>query len=388
MKKAVWFFMVCLLILMTTASSALAETLGFGYVNADNVAIRRGMGGKVIGRLPKDTCVWIKDTRTDNTGALWYEINAGVHENYSNYDYYGWMKAEFVDAGDALWYDVVSFQAAGNGIIVLRKDGTAQSGGGAVIAKDSSGWISLRHWLEGISGIHSVGVCDLGMENYAIDWKGKRYSTAASDDTSREKIRVSGGRYWTFSISTDNQLMMGDCDFSWVWPRQIRSEQLSHVIAIDDSFCRVLFLIDDGKLLVGRHLEDQFNMPEPDWENWTDLISIEASAANFADPHGRYYSVYAGVRKDGSVIAAPEILEDMIGNWQNMQKIVVAGTWVLGLRRDGTVITVGSNAPDVSGWTGITDVDAGYDYCVGLKENGTLIFAGDHVFIGDGHDRR
>lgn len=389
MKKFVIRVVLCtVLILAAAVSCTAAETLGFGYVNANDVAVRRGMSGKVIGRLPMDTCVWIKNAGTDSNGVLWYEINAGVNQNYTNIDYSGWMKAEFIDAGDALWYNVTSVRAAGNGIIVLRKDGTAQSAGGLVISKDGSRRVSLRHWLDGISGIASVGVCDLSLENYAIDSSGVCYSTAAADDRDRYRIRVAGGRYWPFFITADDQLLTGNYGFSWVWPRQVTPEQLSHVVMIDDSFSRVLFLMDDGSLLVGCHMDDESVMPEPDWESWTGLISVEAAAANFTEPHARYYSVYAGVREDGTVLAVPEIMNDLIGSWQGMRKIVVAGSWILGLKQDGTALTAGTGAPDVSGWTGITDIDAGYDYCVGLKENGSLVFAGEHVFCGEGHNKR
>ena len=43
---------------------------------------------------------------------------------------------------------------------------------------------------------------------------------------------------------------------------------------------------------------------------------------------------------------------------------------------------------DVSQWQGVTAIGAGKDWCVGLKEDGTLIFEGDHVFMDEGHSRK
>ena len=385
--KACAVLTVCAVLLISVFSCASAETPGFGYVNAKDVAVRRGIGGKVIVRLPEDTCVWIRNARKDRSGVLWYEINAGLHVDYTNVDYTGWMKAEFIDAGDALWHDVESFSAAGCGVIALRKDGTVVAAGGW---NSDSGSGSLRQWSGRLQGIAQVSVCDLGMEYCAVGQDGAWYTTGpGGSENSRNRIRLAGGRWWPFALTAENRLLMGQGSLRWILPEQVGAEELSHVTEIHDSFCRVLLLTDEGKLLVGSHLEDAANAPEPDWENWTDLAAVEASAALFEGGRGQYYSVYAGIRKDGTVLAAPEVLQRMIGDWRDMRKIVAAGTWVMGLKQDGTIVTAGNAAyPEVSGWTGITDIGAGTDYCVGLKQDGTLVFAGDHVFMGEGHSRK
>ena len=64
--------LVLLSILICTAPPACAETedvpVGFGFVNAKDVALRREACGKIIARLPKDACVWVKDAKTDAKG--------------------------------------------------------------------------------------------------------------------------------------------------------------------------------------------------------------------------------------------------------------------------------------------------------------------------------
>ena len=383
------FWLACLLVLSGLFSFASAETLGFGYVNAADVAIRRGVGGKVIGRLPADTCVWIRDSRTDSKGVLWYEVNAGLNVDYTNLDYTGWMKAEFIDAGQALWHDVKDVEAGSSGIVALRTDGTVQAAGGWAISRDGLSRVSRRRWLEGVGGIRQGGVCDLGMVHFAVGQDGTWYSTDYPGEMDREKIRLAGGRYWLFALTEDSRLLRGQGDFEWVFPLQGGDGLLSRVTAITDSFCRVLFLTDEGTLLVAEHMTDPFNAPEPDWAEWTDLAYVHGSAANFSGERGQYYSVYVGIRRDGTVLAEPEALRDQIAGWHDMRKILVAGTWVLGLKQDGTVVTAGvGEMPDVSGWAGITDIAVGVDFCTGLKADGTLVFAGDHVFMGEGHNRR
>ena len=75
-----------------------------------------------------------------------------------------------------------------------------------------------------------------------------------------------------------------------------------------------------------------------------------------------------------------------------MKDIKMNGCWVLGLRQDGTVCAAGLGGHQAvsgtEGWTGISAVAQGLDFCVGLKEDGTLVFAGDHLFFGEGHVRK
>ena len=66
-----------------------------------------------------------------------------------------------------------------------------------------------------------------------------------------------------------------------------------------------------------------------------------------------------------------------------MAKIVIGEKWVLGLKRDGTVVSAGIDGktpPDVSAWSDIMDLGTGKDYCVGVRSSGNLVFAGDYRF--------
>lgn len=102
--------LLCVLVLLSILACAMppacAETeevpVGFGFVNAKDVALRRETGGKLIARLPKDACVWVKDAK----GVRWLRLNAGLNEGV-NVDYEGWIKAEFIDTADEVWHDVV-----------------------------------------------------------------------------------------------------------------------------------------------------------------------------------------------------------------------------------------------------------------------------------------
>ena len=54
------------------------------------------------------------------------------------------------------------------------------------------------------------------------------------------------------------------------------------------------------------------------------------------------------------------------------------------LKEDGTCVSAGlegKNPVDVSGWTDIVDIEAGGDYLVGVKQDGTLVFSGSFSFV-------
>ena len=372
--------MILLVFILTIASSALAEPLGFGFVNARDVALRRIMGGIIVDRLPKGTCVWIRDVRTDRTGKKWYEINAkaGVNEDGTEKEHTGWMRAEFIDAGDSLWHDVESVAASDEGMLALRTDGTVEQAG----RSGENGEQNLRRWAKAIDNIQQVGMCGDGQICYAVGRDGTCYDSADNGEKHADRIYAAGGKQRIWEITTDYQLKTGEITLSWVYPQTIGPEQLSHVTAVADNASRMLLLTDDGKVYVARWQQEEEEEPEPDWEKWTDVISLEAASCRFTED-GKLRSACAAVRKDGTVLAAPMELSDLIGSWTDMAKIIIGERWVLGLKRDGTVLSAGMAGaipPDVSGWSDIMDLGTGRDYCVGVKSSGSLVFAGNYVF--------
>lgn len=392
MKKAIAILMLlCFVTLSAAVSAASAGPLGFGFVNNTDAALRRGIGGKTIVRLPRDTCVWIRDAKTDDQGVLWYEINAGLHIDYANVDYTGWMKAAFIDAGDAVWHDALSVSVSTTGMIMLRKDGTVAAAGTQICSPEDGGWTEFRSWMEDLHDIRQAGFCTLGLEYYALDKDGFYHAnTRPYGILGKYRLRLVGGDDWIYGISADGRLLRGEEKVScgWTWPRQPGPEDLAHVADIQDNGCRCILLMDDGTLFVQ---EDESGDTEADWAEWTDIATLDASAGLFTPGARKYRAAYAAVRKDGTVLAAPDELAVLIGSWTGMAKIVIGDRWVLGLKQDGTVLSAGladETPPDVSGWTDITDLGTGYDYCVGVKADGSVVFAGDYVFMREGHSRK
>ena len=375
MKKILSALLLFCLLSTALFSAAAAETTGFGFVNADNVALRKTPGGQKLIRLPKNNCVWIKGEKTDGKGERWYEVNAEYNDEGAYRNRSGWIKAEFVDAGGKLWYDVKSIVAERFGMIVLRNDGTVESAG-------SSTDQHLRNWYTGRKKVRQAGLSPFGWTYYALDTDGRLW---LDDGTTNEedRFRLISSDHFPFRITEDNRLDgAGEEPPEWVYKPEAGDPELRHVEAMENYNLRLMFLMDDGTVRVADFSGGTIDYPEPDWSAWTDIASLDACCIRFGAGQP-YHAAFAAVRKDGTVLAAPGELAALVGSWTEIQKIVIGADWVLGLKRDGTVVSAGTGGapvPDVSGWTGIIDLGTGGDYCAGVKEDGTVVFAGEYVF--------
>lgn len=70
-------------------------------------------------------------------------------------------------------------------------------------------------------------------------------------------------------------------------------------------------------------------------------------------------------------------------SWTDIISLSAAESHVAGLKRDGTVVAVGSNNKgqlNVQSWTDITALATGTDFTVGLRSDGTVVVAGDFTY--------
>ena len=372
MKKMILWLLV-FLVLFSALSSAFADPLGFGVVNNTDVALRKAPGGQKMIRLPQDTCVWVRDAKTDDRGSLWYEVNLGYSDDGTSRSRSGWMKAEFIDAGETLWHDISSVKAGTYGMLALRKDGTVE----CVCNADNR---ELRSWAAGLRDIRQVSLAWLGWGFYTLDASG---TFRDSNGTVGKDIRLMNDFGYPVLLTKDNRLLTGGFgNLAWVYAPEEGGSRLSGITAMTNSEYRILCLSGDGRVYAARSAADEDAYPEPAWENWTDVISIGAGSTVLA-PGGAYQYTFAAVRQDGTVMAAPEELSLLLSSWRDIRKVSLDSHWILGLKNDGTAVILapdGTQAPDVSGWSGLTDIGSGGDYVVGVKEDGTLLFAGEHSF--------
>ena len=119
---------------------------------------------------------------------------------------------------------------------------------------------------------------------------------------------------------------------------------------------------------------------------WRDVVSLSA------EPQG---ANLVAVRRDGSVLTtASLVLTDCtelicaVGNWTDMVFVKLSGNFwieeqlfVVGLRRDGTVLAAGANDEGQCGvglWANVIAIDAGDKHSLGLCADGTVLAAGSN----------
>lgn len=376
--------LLCLVSLAAFPCRASADPAGFGLVNAGDVALRKDAGGQKITRLPAGTSVWITGSKKDSRGEMWYSVRTQEDTKSGLVNRKGWIKAEFVDAGSALWHDVAGVRAANFGMIALKADGTVLCAGN-VLPDAQARYSAIRD-------VRQAGPCTVGWQFYAVDGNGRLFRDGIQSSHVKGGIRLISSDD-LLCVTRDNRLQVtyeGDSRIKWVWPRSGGEALLPRVTDMAGSTFRCLLLTDDGRVCavnIGDYPEEYG--PDPDWETWTDAVGIEASiiSSGTYELNGhtlrKYVPAFAAVRKDGTVLAAPAGLAALTASWQGIRKVSVGTDWVLGLKQDGTVIAAGIDGgvpPDVSGWTDITDLSNGNTYCVGVRSDGTLVFAGDFTF--------
>ncbi|MDH4269896.1 MAG: hypothetical protein OEV52_06325 [Dehalococcoidia bacterium] len=92
-----------------------------------------------------------------------------------------------------------------------------------------------------------------------------------------------------------------------------------------------------------------------------------------------------GLKSDGTVVAVGSNAYGQcnVVGWTDIIQ-VSAGDWhTVGLRTDGTVVAVGDNTYgqcNVVDWSAILQVAAGYWHTVGLKDGGTMVAVGDNYY--------
>lgn len=107
---------------------------------------------------------------------------------------------------------------------------------------------------------------------------------------------------------------------------------------------------------------------------WKDISRIQ-----FDDGWAAY-----GVTNQGSVLVTDPEIQSQLSDWKNIADIAVSLSvdyerFILGLRKDGTVITrlpEGFNLKGISDWKDITAIAAGDRHAVGLMKDGRVVAAG------------
>ena len=146
---------------------------------------------------------------------------------------------------------------------------------------------------------------------------------------------------------------------------------------------------NDGHVLVSTTQDpSEYSNMASEVEKWENIVKLECSGGVESTIDGitttmvmAYHTV--GLKYDGTVVAAGESIygECDVSSWSNIVDIAAGYRHTVGLKQDGTVVAVGSNENgqcDVADWTDIVSVTAGKYCTVGLRSDGTVVITGTH----------
>lgn len=132
-----------------------------------------------------------------------------------------------------------------------------------------------------------------------------------------------------------------------------------------------LAVTEEGRVeYAGEQFKDQSIV-----ENWTGISSISGKGA-----------FILGLKKDGTVVSArgPTKYKVDTSQWCDMVAVATGQQFIVGLRADGTVLTQGIDGygeTDADTWTNIASISAGWQHTVGLDTDGDIFNENGDVYI-------
>ena len=149
---------------------------------------------------------------------------------------------------------------------------------------------------------------------------------------------------------------------------------------IEIKYNEAVQLMNDGSPLTAYQMflrlddyKDSAELTEKCWSQYSFSKTVSA---------GAYHTI--GLKKDGTVVVVGSNYYGQcdVPNWKDIVTISAGDCHTVGLKKDGTAVAVGYNEYgqcDVSGWKDIVAISAGDCHTVGLKKDGTVVAAGKNV---------
>ncbi len=144
---------------------------------------------------------------------------------------------------------------------------------------------------------------------------------------------------------------------------------------------------DDGKIAWKYVYEKSYNKEKNNIENWNNVKDVAFLTS--ADSDGSFDNSFFALLKSGEVIHTQlhepkdTLLRDLEqefvdSEWTDIVKISNSPSHIVGLKKDGTVVSAGNTSTgqcDTDTWADIIDIAAGEGFTVGLKKDGRIVMA-------------
>lgn len=272
----------------------------------------------------------------------------------SNGEVSTWGSNNFGQCNTSEWAQIVGISAGSYHTVGLKADGTV-----VAVGDDTYGQCKVGDWNNIVAvaagNRHTVG---LKSDGTIVATGANNFGQCKVDNIS-EIVNISAGANHTVFLKNDGTVITtglnsdGECDTSH-W---------KDIVAIDGGSGLTIGITAEGKLLVAGTC-DKVNSPE----RFSEVGYAVAGAGRYLafDRSGEEINFYYSE-------TAPE-------DWENVKAVSGWYKTLIGLKEDGTVVTAGNNHYDqcnISHWSDIVQVSASSGFCVGLKKDGTVMFAGE-----------
>lgn len=358
------------LALCLCASGALAQ-LGFAEVAKDSVNLRKSPGGEVITRLPAGRSVYVMEEQ-EKGDQRWCRVYTYIGKEPRS----GYIRADMLRMLGEEFHDVVSVEAGDMYVLGLRADGTV-----AIMGDDmphSPCLAAVRGWTD------MAQVCSYSVGVHGITWEGV-IRAAGKKAAGTEGLHASriGGRIG-FPIDGNDEMMIEAWALSFPegaltslpeWLRGVRVQEL--LGGETDPYAALTM---DGQVLI-----------DANWAGFELGVRHEAFVNGPYVDLDMHFGILAALRADGRVDATGWVTPgDTVRaaaacateGFTDVVKVEAGLDFVLGLRADGTVCFAGADeghAAQVRALRDVVDIAAGSRFAIALLADGSVVMTGEYT---------
>lgn len=359
MKKTI--FAAVMAVLLCISVSAVGE-IGFAEVKKENVNMRKAPGGQTVMQLDAPQSVFVFEEEQDGKH-LWCHVTTIRGKKTVE----GWIRGDMLRFVSDEFTDITHVQAGDHYVTGIRSNGTV-----AILGDDmphSPCIDTVRKWRDAAKVTSST--CAV----YALKRDKSLMTVGRSSEYGVWKAADISGEQPVL-LDSDGAILpetwWNEAHQEFYLPQEARGMRFAEVATIER--CVKGGLTKEGKVV---------------W--FEENKALESAFANgpYTDIDMYFYHL-AALREDGRVDAAiredvykPEASQSAcsVAGWENVVQVAAGIRHTLGLKNDGTVYYAGDDArhrAQVEAWTGVVQIDAGNGYSIALKDDGSVMMAGKY----------
>ena len=358
------------LALCLCASGALAQ-LGFAEVAKDSVNLRKSPGGEVITRLPAGRSVYVMEEQ-EKGDQRWCRVYTYIGKEPRS----GYIRADMLRMLGEEFHDVVSVEAGDMYVLGLRADGTV-----AIMGDDmphSPCLATVRDWTD------MAQVCSYSVGVHGIMREGviRAAGAKAAGTEGLHASRISG--MIGFPIDGNDEMMIEAWARSFPegaltgLPEWLRGVRVRERLGGETDPYAALTM--DGQVLI-----------DANWAGFELGVRHEAFVNGPYVDLDMHFGILAALRADGRVDATGWVTPgDTVRaaaacateGFTDVVKVEAGLDFVLGLRADGTVCFAGADeghAAQVRALRDVVDIAAGSRFAIALLADGSVVMTGEYT---------